>query len=468
MSNELAQLVFPEVRWHEDGYGSLDALNAAVDGGIGGAIISGGDQDAARVLIRDIRKRAKIPLLVGAEMERGAGQQFTGATGLPPLAAVASLNDPDPVRRAARLAAREARTIGVNWILGPTCDLDLDDKRARRDSLGSDGAAVGKLVTEWVAACQAEGVLACARDFPGAGRPVENVNGVPVIAASAEAIHAGDLVPFRAAATAASSSVLAASVAYPALDPARAPAALSREIVQWLLRNQLKFDGLVAADLPTLAAATGQPETEIAVRALSAGCDIVLRPTDPAAVIGAIVSAAADRTIDREHASRALRRRFKWAQWASPPNDWRRPAAADVAWGLQLGERVIQVLREPVPALRSPVEVIRIGEGPSCEPLLSAIRAGGGQSREVDSPTPGQRSTIIAAVYSGEHTPTDAMLASLAAVESAAKESGRDLLVIQFGHPKQWPANSRSPVISAWCDDPAMQAAAGRWLAKRK
>ena len=35
------------------------------------------------------RDDVTAPWLIGADMERGAGQQFGGATGLPPLAAIA-------------------------------------------------------------------------------------------------------------------------------------------------------------------------------------------------------------------------------------------------------------------------------------------------------------------------------------------------------------------------------------------
>ena len=72
-----------------------------------------------RALTRDLQQRSKTPLLIGAELERGAGQQFEGATGLPPVAAIASLRDRDAVRRAARHTAREARTMGVNWNYAP-------------------------------------------------------------------------------------------------------------------------------------------------------------------------------------------------------------------------------------------------------------------------------------------------------------------------------------------------------------
>src|SRR5205814_10569928 len=74
----------------------------------------------------DLHSKSKNALLIGADLERGAGQQFAGETALPPLAAIASLEDLQTVRRAAGVTAREARELGINWIYAPDCDLDIE------------------------------------------------------------------------------------------------------------------------------------------------------------------------------------------------------------------------------------------------------------------------------------------------------------------------------------------------------
>ena len=68
-------------------------------------------------------------------------------------------------------------------------------------------------------------------------------------------------------------------MAYPALDPSRVPATLSREILQWLLRQQLKFDNLIVSDALTLPAVQAEQSlAQAAVYALRAGCDVLLDP----------------------------------------------------------------------------------------------------------------------------------------------------------------------------------------------
>jgi beta-glucosidase-like glycosyl hydrolase len=251
--SDVTQLLVPAIRWDpERGYEhERPAMTQALQLGVGGFILFGGPQDAVRALTRELQQRSRTPLLIGADLERGAGQQFAGATGLPPLAAIASLNDTDAVRRAARLTAREARTLGVNWDYAPVCDLDVvpENPIIGTRSLGSSPARVADLASEWIDACQSEGVLACAKHFPGHGRTREDSHaGLPTVSASADTLHMEDLVPFRAAIDAGVGSMMTAHVAYPSLDPTGAPATLSREILQWLLRQQLRFDGLIVTD----------------------------------------------------------------------------------------------------------------------------------------------------------------------------------------------------------------------------
>src|SRR5688572_33371448 len=107
----VAELLVPAIRWDTTtGFdGERRRIARALELGVGGFLLQGGPEAEVRALIKDLRQASKIPLLIGAELERGAGQQFLGTTGLPPLAAIAALNDANLVQRAAKLTAREDR-----------------------------------------------------------------------------------------------------------------------------------------------------------------------------------------------------------------------------------------------------------------------------------------------------------------------------------------------------------------------
>jgi beta-glucosidase len=488
MMRKMAELLVPRLTWDDaTGFGPMqDRITQALALGVGGFLLSSGEQEAVRTLVRDLRRRSKVPLLIGADGERGAGQVFIGATGLPPMAALGALDDDDAIRRAARLTAREARTIGVNWMLAPVCDLDLLENNPilGTRSLGRDPARVGQLAAEWIDACQAEGVLACAKHFPGHGRTaVDSHLARPVVTTDEASLRAVDLVPFRMAVDAGVASVMAAHVAFPAFDPSGDPATLSAPMLRDLLREEFAFDGLIVTDAFSMAGGRGElTEPLAAVKAFTAGADLLLAPELLDETSAALEAALADGTIDRTAVDQALRRRRKWAQWATPPSDFLRPAAADIAWGGMLADRVLQVTRGSITTVRAPLEIVVVddeasegGTAASREPLFAALRLAGVPSREVPRPIPGARGSVIIALFGETRAKkgrTGYAATTLAAVQTAldaAQSAQRDAIVVQFAHPRLVTLiPGTAPVLSAWGGDGAMQGAVARWLAARR
>lgn len=484
----LAQLLIPVVRW-APGRGFADErarIDAALELGVGGFQFVGGEQDAVRALAKELQQKSKLPLLIAAELERGAGQQFIGATGLPPVAAIVALGDLETLRRAARLTAREARTMGVNWNLAPVADLDLlpENPIVGTRSMGAEPRKVASYVTAWIEACQAEGVLACAKHFPGLGR----VDIDPAMATSnvqfpADQLKDQDIQPFRAAISAGVASIMTAHVSYPSLDTSKAPATLSREILQWLLRQQLKYDNLIVSDVMTAKGVSGERDiASAAVMALRAGCDVLLDPGDLTITLDAITRAAADGTLEPELIRLAIRRRLKWAQWASPPNDWRRPSGADTAWGALLADRVLQVTNGPLPPLGVVSELAIVDDDAdipigrvSTSVLAESLRVGGHDARMVEEPTVASGGPLIIALFAdylphkARYTLQSQTIARVNELVEQAHTFQRGVIIVGFGDPRfaaQLPMEV--PVLGAWSGDRVMQQAAARALLRVK
>lgn len=484
----LAQLLIPVVRW-TPGRGFADErahIEAALELGVGGFQLVGGEQDAVRALAKELQQKSKLPLLIAADLERGAGQQFIGATGLPPVAAIVALGDLESLRRAARLTAREARTMGVNWNLAPVGDLDLlpQNPIVGTRSMGSEPRKVASYITAWIEACQAEGVLSCAKHFPGLGR----VEVDPAVAASsvqfpADRLKDQDIQPFRAAIAAGVASIMTAHVSFPSLDTGKAPATLSREMLQWLLRQQLKYDNLIVSDVMTAAGVLGERDmASTAVLALRAGCDVLLDPGDLTTTLDAITRAASDGTLEPELIRLAMRRRLKWAQWASPPNDWRRPSGADTAWGALLADRVLQVTNGPLPALGVVSELAVVDDDAdvpiarvSTTVLAESLRVGGHDARIVDEPTVASGGPLIIALFAdylphkARHTLLPHTVARVNSLIDQAQALQRGVLIVGFGDPR-FAAQLLVdvPMLGAWSGDRVMQQAAARTLLRVK
>jgi beta-glucosidase-like glycosyl hydrolase len=487
MNVQLAELLVPAIHWRAGtGYAADKALiDRALAVGVGGFVIYGGEPDALRALTRDLRKRSKTPLLIASDLERGAGQQFIGCVGLPPFAALASLGDPDAIRRAARLTAKEARTLGVNWILGPVADLDVspDNPIVGTRSAGSDPVAVAQTVRLWIEACQSEGVLATAKHFPGHGRALVDSNlMLPRVDASEDELRDSDLMPFRAAMDGGVAALMTAHIAYPMLDISGAPATCSKDLLTGMLRTAFGYDGLVVSDALSMAAVLeGATEGEAAVMAATAGCDLLLAPLDLDGTLAALTQAVDEHVLDNAAVQRSLRRRRKWAQWSSSPDDFRKPSTADIQWGTQLTDRVIYIGRGMPPLVRAPVEIAVVDDDadapdrPSREPLFTALRDAGVQARLVDVPTPSARSTFVIALYGevragkGRTGYTEATLQRLDALSVAARRANREAMIFQFGDPRWVRAIPGDLCVAcAWGGEAGMQAAAARWLVLRR
>lgn len=334
-----ARLLVTAIRLDRDEPGTaLEAALGDLEAGVGGFILFGGTCDTVRRLTAELRDRAGRPLWLSADLERGAGQQFRGAATLPPPAALASHPEPErAVRAAARLTAREALDLGVNWVLAPVLDLDVEPRNpiVGTRSFGAEPALVSRLGRAWIGACQAAGAAACAKHFPGHGRTIGDSHmELPSVGAPRERLE-DDLAPFRAVADVAA-GMMAAHVAYPALG-CEGPASRSPEVLRRLLRAEMGFDGLVVTDALVMAGFGGGGETGAAtegwrgVRALRAGCDILLYPSDPALVARTIRQAAGnDPRLARLVEEAAARSERALERFGSGETAGRRAAAAEV------------------------------------------------------------------------------------------------------------------------------------------
>lgn len=477
--SEIAELFYPAIRWDAThGYESeRAAIEQGLKLGVGGFIMFGGPSEHVASLVEDLHSKSRIPLLIGADLERGAGQQFAGQTALPPLAAIASLEDLQAIRRAAGVSAIEARSLGINWIYAPDCDLDVEPNNpiVGTRSLGADPEVVGEYASAWIDACQSEGVLACAKHFPGHGRTTtDSHKELPRVEESADTLRQTDIVPFGRAIERGVASVMSAHVAFPALDPSGAPATLSRPILTGVLREQLGFTGLVVTDALIMEAVLGGGEAEAVVRALHAGCDCLLYPSSLVACERAVQKAIDDRRLDGEAIQRSLERRRRWARWAALSKETNRPTRDESGWSSQLAERVVHMLRGKMPLLPQPWHLVIVDDdlggpypAPSRDPLVSALRSGGVDLVvDGDGAARGSGATVVALfgdIRAWKGRPGYSVQTK-AAVHGAVERAGsNERMIVQFSHPKLADElDVDSPILCAWGGEAVMQRAAAR------
>jgi beta-glucosidase-like glycosyl hydrolase len=275
-------LVVPAIRLPDD-YGRIEEFERLLtEGGVAGFIVYGGDEELTPPYLRRLREIAGRPILIMADYERGAGGIVKGMPELPPAMAIGATGSTDAAYLAGKITAISARYLSVGVVLAPVLDvLSLPTNPiAGSRCFSDDPDLVAKLGLAFIEGVQEEGVLACAKHFPGHGdTALDSHSDLPRVEAPLELLRARELVPFRAAARAGVAMTMTAHAVYPAMDPDR-PATFSKLVVENLLKEHWGYGGIVITDALIMEGAKRSgPEPEVA--ALRAGVDLLLCPEDP-------------------------------------------------------------------------------------------------------------------------------------------------------------------------------------------
>jgi len=247
---------------------------------------------AAAVLANQMQKRAKIPLIISADFERGTAMRIDEGTSFPFAMAVAATGDPKDAYTIGKVTALEARAAGIRWVFAPDADVNdnPDNPIINIRSFGEDPKRVGEYVAEFIRGVQDNGGLATAKHFPGHGDVnVDSHLSLASVPGDRAELESVELVPFRAAIAAGVGSIMTGHLAVPAFEPdPNLPATMSSNILTGLLRKELHFDGLIVTDALDMGGVTSlYPPGEAAARAVSAGADVLLlSPSDDAALKG--------------------------------------------------------------------------------------------------------------------------------------------------------------------------------------
>jgi len=312
---QVAQLIVP---WLSGSYTAFDdslfqvAARWVDSLEIGGLIISVGSPLDIATKLNALQRRSRIPLLVSADLEWGAGMRVVGATAFPQIMAVGATNDPRDAYAIGAAAAVEGRAVGIHVNFAPDADVNNNPANPIINirSFGEDPRTVSRLVSEYVRGLHEHGMLATLKHFPGHGdTQTDSHIGLPVITAGYARLDSLELVPFRAGIAAGADVVMSAHIAFPALTGSDEPGTLSAAVLTGLLRDSLRFSGLVATDALTMGAIVAKYGAgEATVRAFLAGSDLLLMPADPDSALVAMTAAVAAGRIAPERLARSVRR----------------------------------------------------------------------------------------------------------------------------------------------------------------
>ena len=293
--------------------------------GIGGITISLGLPDSYVARLNDLQARAELPLLVSSDMESGPGYRLSGiyalptmlsmggATEFPPAMGFGAAGDPHLAFELGRVTGREARALGVHLNFAPVLDVNSNAQNPiiNTRSFGEDPHQVALLGAAVIRGAREAGLMTTAKHFPGHGdTQTDSHIELPAIGADRAQLDSLELVPFRRAIHERVDAIMTAHVTAPAiLGPDAPPATLDPFFMTRLLREELGFEGLLITDALDMGAIIGAyGKGEASIRALLAGADILLMPSEPELAIDSVVAAVAAGRLTEERIEASVRR----------------------------------------------------------------------------------------------------------------------------------------------------------------
>jgi len=255
------------------------------------------------------------PLLIAIDEEGGRVSRLPAEfTIFPPCGQLGQCNSSELAYSAAATIAKELRAVGINMNMAPVLDVNSNPANPviGDRAFGAEPDLVGEMGLATIGGLQDNMVVACGKHFPGHGdTATDSHKELPLVDAGVQRLRETEFPPFQQAIRQGVASLMTAHVVYRALDP-DAPATLSPAVIQRLLREEFRYDGVVFTDdLEMHAIIDHDGIGEAAVRAFVAGCDVLLICKDQDRVVTAMQAmerAVQDGRITPERLEQSLAR----------------------------------------------------------------------------------------------------------------------------------------------------------------
>ncbi len=288
-------------------------VNAIKKYHIGGIIFMQGSPQKQIAYANKFQRLSSLPLLVAQDAEWGPAMRLDSLPKLPKQITLGALTDDSLLYSYGKYMARLCRAVGVHINFAPVVDVNVnpDNPVINFRSFGEDKHNVTRKALMIMHGMQDNGVFATAKHFPGHGDTDKDSHySLPVIKHSAERFRDVELYPFKNLIQRGVKAIMAAHLYAPALDSTpNLPVSLSPKVIQGLLRDSMKFDGLIFTDALTMHGVTKYfPAGKIEVQAILAGNDILLFPSDLKIAFESIKQAVFDSVITEEQIDEHVRR----------------------------------------------------------------------------------------------------------------------------------------------------------------
>jgi beta-N-acetylhexosaminidase len=257
---------------------------------VGGIILFSRNMGTKEEIIKlnqELQKEAKeaghpYPLFICVDQEHGVVRRLEGGTTVFPGAMVlGATGDPNVAYDTALATAKELKALGFNWNFAPSVDINNNpfNPIIGTRSYSDDASIVSTFGIAAMKGMQAAGVITSLKHFPGHGDTTFDSHvDLPIVPHNMERLVEIEFKPFQEGIEAGADSIMSAHVCFPSIEERiNCPATLSSSAMTGILREQMRFDGVVISDNMEMNAISSTIGTARgAVEAIKAGVDMII------------------------------------------------------------------------------------------------------------------------------------------------------------------------------------------------
>lgn len=278
-------------------------------------------EDQLRTMLTNMRQistsRAGVPAFLsideeGGEVARIANHENFSVENTGPMREIGRSGDKAEAHAAGAAIGGYLKDFGFNLDYAPVADVAASEENSviGNRSFGTDPQTVGEMTAEAVKGFKSQGMLTVLKHFPGHGSTTEDSHQeFAYNNKTKEELKSQDFVPFQSGIEAGADMVMVGHICVPNVTGDDTPSSLSAKVVTDILRGELGFKGLVITDALNMGAISGSYESaEAAVRALEAGCDLLLMPEDFQTALQGVLDGVNSGRITEERIDESVKR----------------------------------------------------------------------------------------------------------------------------------------------------------------
>ena len=273
-------------------------------------------RDQVSSMLDNLQSFSKIDVFTGVDEEGGTVSRIgsnpaMGTTSFPPMYTIGETKDPNKAYHVGYTIGSECTELGFNLDFAPVADVYSNPENTviGHRAFSSDANTAAEMVAACVRGFKASGMLCTLKHFPGHGDTLTDSHyGAASTNKTLEELRTTEFLPFESGIQAGAEFVMVGHILTPNITDSSTPASLSPDMIA-ILRNELQFDGIIITDAMNMEAVTDYySPAEAAVKAIQAGDDMILMPSDFHSAYEGVLDAVESGQITEERIDESVTR----------------------------------------------------------------------------------------------------------------------------------------------------------------